>query len=63
MDKGAWQATVHGGHKESDTTEVTWCAQGSKDGAVTSRVHPSTSGQDLRGFQCPQEGQASIFLL
>ena len=23
MDKGAWQATVHGGHKESDTTEVT----------------------------------------
>ena len=23
MDRGAWQATVHGGHKESDTTEVT----------------------------------------
>ena len=22
-DKGAWQATVHGGHKESDTTERT----------------------------------------
>ena len=21
MDRGAWQATVHGGHKESDTTE------------------------------------------
>ena len=21
MDSGAWQATVHGGHKESDTTE------------------------------------------
>ena len=21
MDKGAWRATVHGGHKESDTTE------------------------------------------
>ena len=21
MDGGAWQATVHGGHKESDTTE------------------------------------------
>ena len=20
MDRGAWQATVHGGHKESDTT-------------------------------------------
>ena len=23
MDRGAWQATVHGGHKESDTKEVT----------------------------------------
>ena len=23
MDTGAWQATVHGGLKESDTTEVT----------------------------------------
>ena len=23
MDRGAWQATVHRGHKESDTTEVT----------------------------------------
>ena len=22
MDRGAWQATVHGGHKESDTTEL-----------------------------------------
>ena len=22
MDGGAWRATVHGGHKESDTTEV-----------------------------------------
>ena len=22
MDRGAWQATVHGGHKESDTTGV-----------------------------------------
>ena len=21
MDRGAWQATVHGGHKEPDTTE------------------------------------------
>ena len=21
MDRGAWQAAVHGGHKESDTTE------------------------------------------
>ena len=21
VDRGAWQATVHGGHKESDTTE------------------------------------------
>ena len=21
MDREAWQATVHGGHKESDTTE------------------------------------------
>ena len=23
MNRGAWWATVHGGHKESDTTEVT----------------------------------------
>ena len=23
MDRGTWQATVHGGHKESDTTEHT----------------------------------------
>ena len=23
MDRGAWQATLHGGHKESDTTEAT----------------------------------------
>ena len=23
MDRGAWWATVYGGHKESDTTEVT----------------------------------------
>ena len=23
MDRGAWWATVHGGHKESDTTEAT----------------------------------------
>ena len=22
MDRGAWQATVHGGHKELDTTDV-----------------------------------------
>ena len=23
MNREAWQATVHGGHKESDTTEAT----------------------------------------
>ena len=23
MDRGAWWATVHGGHKESNTTEAT----------------------------------------
>ena len=23
MDRGAWWATIHGGHKEPDTTEVT----------------------------------------
>ena len=23
MDRGAWRATVHGSHKESDTTKVT----------------------------------------
>ena len=23
MDRGAWRATVHGGHTESETTEVT----------------------------------------
>ena len=23
MDRGAWQAAVHGGHKESDKTELT----------------------------------------
>ena len=23
MDRGTWGATVHGGHKESDTAEVT----------------------------------------
>ena len=23
MDRGAWRAIVHGGHKESDTTEYT----------------------------------------
>ena len=23
MDRGAWQATVHGGHKELDITEAT----------------------------------------
>ena len=23
MDRGAWRAAVHGGHTESDTTEVT----------------------------------------
>ena len=23
-DRGTWWATVHGGHKELDTTEVTW---------------------------------------
>ena len=27
MDRGAWQATVHGGHKESDTTERLTCMQ------------------------------------
>ena len=24
MDRGAWQAAVHGGHTGSDTTETTW---------------------------------------
>ena len=24
MDRGAWRATVHGGHKELDTTEATY---------------------------------------
>ena len=27
MDRGAWRATVHGGHKESDTTERLSTAQ------------------------------------
>ena len=30
MDRGAWRATVHGGHKELDMTEVTlhtWAAR------------------------------------
>ena len=26
MDRGAWQATVHGVTKESDTTEANWQA-------------------------------------
>ena len=30
MDRGAWRATVHGGHEELDVTEVTlhtWAAR------------------------------------
>ena len=27
MDRGAWQSTVHGGHKELDTTEWLSIAQ------------------------------------
>ena len=26
MDRGAWGVTVHGGHKESNTSEATWQA-------------------------------------
>ena len=26
IDRGTWQATVPGGHKESDTIEMTWHA-------------------------------------
>ena len=26
MNRGAWRVTVHGGHTESDMTEVTWHA-------------------------------------
>ena len=26
MDRGTWRATVHGGHKKSDTSEVTYHA-------------------------------------
>ena len=27
MDRGAWQATIHGAAKKSDTTEATWQPQ------------------------------------
>ena len=30
MDRGAWRATVHGGHKESETTERLTCFQDTK---------------------------------
>ena len=32
MDRGAWQATVLGGHKESDMTKHTACRQKSRTG-------------------------------
>ena len=37
MDRGAWWAVVHGGHKESDMTEMTWHAH---TGCGASQVMP-----------------------
>ena len=36
MNRTAWQSTVHGGHKESDTTEVTWHAHAGKISKIPS---------------------------
>ena len=47
MDRGAWQATVHGGHKESDTTEVTNTFHLSKGWEL---------GKQMRkGYKCPHK--------
>ena len=42
MDRGAWRATVHGGHKEWDKTEATWPGQYSLS-RTHSRGHVSQS--------------------
>ena len=50
MDRGAWWALVHGGHKESDITEMTWHAH---TGCGASQVmpvvrNPTASARDPR---------------
>ena len=37
MDEGAWQATIHWGHKESDATEATNIFTFQKDGSWENR--------------------------
>ena len=59
MDREAWRATVHGGRKESDTTEQvttsTLSAElGSQPGKPVFGVHPS--GHDPWGLLLPDEG-------
>ena len=52
MDRGAWQATAHGGHKESDTTEATNTFHLSKGWEL---------GKQMRkGHKCPhKQGKTS----
>ena len=48
MDRGAWRATVHGGHKESGITELTeheprpWTPKGSKATRVSTNFLKSS---------------------
>ena len=59
MDREAWRATVHGGRKESDTTEqvttsILSAELGSQPRKSIFGVHPS--GHDPWGLLLPDEG-------
>ena len=49
MDRGAWQATVHRGHKESDTTELITLSL-SKRHKNTNIIHVPGEHQTVRDF-------------
>ena len=52
MDREAWGATVHGGHKESDVTEVTEHLHVSHlSKAITGKESPSTVMDWPQSFQ------------
>ena len=48
MDRGAWQATVHGGHKESDMTVATWHASTIRKDNNRNRDMDENSSQSLK---------------
>ena len=62
-DRGFWPATVNGGHKESDMTEVTWHACMQKPQTYSIRIHSLSRYQVIHTYVKVWEACCEVYLI